>query len=72
MKSKNVDDPSYLMHETINHISTIISIAQLSLISKEMSPEVQADMKRIIETVRQMSDNLKQLAELLEEGDCKQ
>ncbi len=67
MKSKNVDDPSYLMHEIINHISTIISIAQLSLISKEMSPEVQADMKRIIQTVRQMSDNLKQLAELLEE-----
>ncbi len=67
MKSKNVDDPSYLMHEIINHISTIISIAQLSLISKEMSPEVQADMKRIIQTVRQMSDNLKQLAEVLDE-----
>ncbi len=72
MSSEVVDDPgitcSVLMHDTINQISTIISIAQFGLISKEMSPEVQADMKRIVATMRQVANNLKRLAEILDEA----
>ena len=59
--------PSTLMHDTINQVSTIMSIAQFCLISKEISPEVQMDLKRIIEVARQVADNLKHLAEILEE-----
>ncbi len=58
-----------LMHETINDISTIMSIAQLCLITKEMSPDVREDIKRIVETGRQMSDKLKLMAEVLQEED---
>jgi hypothetical protein len=44
-----------------------MSIAQFCLISKEVSPEVQRDLKRIIETTREVATNLKRLAETLEE-----
>lgn len=60
---------SILMHETINDISTIMSIAQLCLITKEMSPDVREDIKRIVETGRQMSDKLRLMAEVLQEED---
>ncbi len=59
--------PSVLMHDTLNHISTVMSIAQFCLLSKEMSPEVQSDMKRIVESVRRIADNLKHLADILSE-----
>lgn len=58
---------SDLMHDTINQISSVMSIAQFCLISKEMSPEVQSDMKRIVKTMRQISDNLRRLSEIWEE-----
>lgn len=58
-----------LMHETINDMSTIMSIAQLCLISKEMPPDVRQEFKRIVETGRQMSDKLKLMAEVLQEED---
>jgi hypothetical protein len=58
---------SILMHETLNDISTIMSIAQFSLISREMPPEVREDMKRIVESGRQMADKLKLIAEVLQE-----
>jgi hypothetical protein len=60
---------SVLMHETLNDMSTIMSIAQLCLISKEMPPDVRHDFKRIVETGRQMSDKLKLMAEVLQEED---
>jgi len=71
MEEPNLADdasPPYalLMHDTINQVSTIISIAQLDMLSKEMSPEVKADMKRIIQTMREVSGNLKRLAEMLD------
>lgn len=59
-----------LMHETINDVSTILSIAQLCLITKDLPPDVRADFKRIVETGRSMADKLKLMAEVLqEEGD---
>ncbi len=60
---------SILMHETLNDMSTILSIAQLCLISKEMPPDVRLEFKRIVETGRQMSDKLKLMAEVLQEED---
>jgi hypothetical protein len=60
---------SILMHETINDISTILSIAQFCLITKEMPADVREDIKRIVETGRQMSDKLKLMAEVLQEED---
>ena len=59
--------PGDLLHDALNHVSSIISIAQFCLISKEASPEVQRDLKRIIETTREVATNLKRLAETLEE-----
>ena len=60
---------SILMHETLNDISTIMSIAQLCLISKEMPPDVRQEIKRIVETGREMSEKLKLMAEVLQEED---
>ena len=57
--------PSELMHETFDHLSTIISIAQFCLINEDLSPKLQADMKRIIQTTHETSNHLKHLAEFL-------
>jgi signal transduction histidine kinase len=59
--------PGALLHDTLNHVSSILSIAQFCLISKEVPPEVQGDLKRIIEMTREVAANLKRLAETLEE-----
>lgn len=59
--------PFALMHDTVNDVSTILSIAQNSLLNREMPAEVQLDLKRIIETARQVAANLRQIAEILEE-----
>jgi hypothetical protein len=57
------------MHQTVDQLSTIVSIAQFSLISEDMSPKLQDDLKRIIQTAREASDSLKELADILgEEG----
>ncbi len=58
-----------LIHDIINHVSTIMSISQFALISKDMSPELQTDIKRIVTTSRTLSVDLKHLAEILEEED---
>lgn len=55
------------MHDTLNQVSSVISIAQYCLISKEVSPEIQVDLKRIVEMTREIAANLKRLAETLEE-----
>jgi hypothetical protein len=59
--------PDVLLHDTLNQISSIISVAQYCLISKEVSPEVQGDLKRIVEMTKAVASNLKRLAETLEE-----
>lgn len=59
--------PGALLHDTLNQISSIISVAQYCLISKEVSPEVQGDLKRIVEMTKAVAANLKRLAETLEE-----
>jgi len=59
--------PSRLMHEIVGHVSSIMSVAQYALISKEMSPEIQTDMKRIVEMARNLSNNVQDLADILEE-----
>jgi hypothetical protein len=64
---EDLPDPGALLHDTLNQISSIISIAQYCLISKEVSPEVAEDLKRIIETTKEVAVNLKLLAETLEE-----
>ena len=58
-----------LMHDIINHVSTIMSISQFALISKDMSPELQVELKRIVTTSRTLSADLKHLAEILDEED---
>jgi hypothetical protein len=60
---------SVLMHDSLNDISTIMSIAEFCLITKEMPPDVRADIKQIVETGRKMADNLKLMAEVLQEED---
>jgi len=59
--------PGALLHDTLNHLSSIISVAQYCLISKEVSPEVRGDLKRIVEMTKEVAANLKHLAEILEE-----
>lgn len=61
--------PGVLLHDTLNQISSIISVAQYCLISKEVSPEVQGDLRRIVEMTKAVAANLKRLAETLEEED---
>ena len=57
------------MHDTLNDISTILSIAQFCLISKEMSSELRLEMERIVDTGKQMSQKLKQMAEVIQQQD---
>ncbi|GIK44047.1 MAG: hypothetical protein BroJett011_78800 [Chloroflexota bacterium] len=59
--------PGALLHDTLNQLSSIISVAQYCLISKEASPEVRGDLKRIVEMTKEVAANLKHLAEMLEE-----
>ncbi|MBI1876696.1 MAG: hypothetical protein HYR94_00370 [Chloroflexi bacterium] len=59
--------PGELLHDTLNQLSSIISIAQYCLISKEVSQDVQEDLRRIVEMSKEVASNLKQLAEALEE-----
>lgn len=58
---------SVLMHDTLNDMSTILSIAQFCLISQEMSPELRVEVERIVDTGKQMSDKLKRMAEVMQE-----
>ena len=65
-----IDDfvpPGELLHDTINQLSSIISIAQYCLIGREVSSEVQDDLTRIVEMTKDAAANLKRLAEILEE-----
>jgi signal transduction histidine kinase len=59
--------PGALLHDTLNQLSSIISVAQYCLISKEVSPEVREDLKRIVDMTKEVAANLKRLAETLEE-----
>ena len=59
--------PSKLMHEILNNLSTIISIAQFDLMGETMSPKLQEDIKRMIQTAHEASHHLKHLAEILVE-----
>ena len=49
--------PSKLMHETVDQLSTVVSIAQFALISEELSPKLQNDLKRIIQAARDAADH---------------
>lgn len=66
-KTEEVLPPGVILHDTLNQISSVISIAQLCLISKEASPEIQHDLKRIVEMTKGVAASLKYLAEILEE-----
>jgi Na+/phosphate symporter len=59
--------PSKLLHETVDQLSTIISIAQFSLISEDMSPKLGEDMNRIIQAARNAADHIKHLGEIFRE-----
>lgn len=60
---------SVLMHDTLNDMSTILSIAQFCLISRDMSPELRIEVERIVDTGKEMSDKLKRMAEVMQERD---
>jgi hypothetical protein len=68
-ETEQTPTPSKLMHATINNLSTIISIAQFNILSEAMSPKLQEELKRIIQTAREASTNLKALAEILQEDE---
>jgi hypothetical protein len=55
------------MHEMMNHVSSIMSIAQFALISKEMSSELRVDMERIVQNTKEVTGYIRHLAEILEE-----
>lgn len=60
--------PGAILHDTLNQVSSIISIAQLCLINnKEVSPDIRQDLKRIVEMSKEIAANLKRLAETLED-----
>ncbi len=59
--------PAKLLHEIIDQLSTIISIAQFSLMSEEMSPKLQKDMKRVIQAAHNAADHIKHLGEIVRE-----
>ena len=61
--------PSHLLHETVNLLSTIVSIAQLNVLDEDTSPKLQGELKRIIQAAREASENLKSLAQLLQENE---
>jgi signal transduction histidine kinase len=66
-ETEEVLPPGVILHDTLNQISSIISVAQLCLINKEVSPEIRHDLKRIVEMTKEVAANLKRLAETLEE-----
>jgi hypothetical protein len=70
-KKRTKSSPTFavLMHESLNDITTVMGIAQLSLITKELPSDVRRDMKRIVETSRSLADKLKLIAEVLQEED---
>ena len=63
------ETPSHLLHETVNLLSTIISIAHVNLLDADMSPQLQSELKRIIQAAHDASDNIKSLAEILQENE---
>lgn len=58
---------SVLMHDAINDITTILSIAQFCLISKKMSSDLRVEVERIVDTGQQMSEKLGRMAEFFQE-----
>jgi len=61
---------SYIMHEMLNNVSTIMSISQLALLDHgKMSPELQTEMKRIVQTAKNLSKQVQNLADVLDEED---
>ena len=67
LETEEFESPGELLHDTLNQISSIISIAQYCLISKEVPPEIQGDLKRIVAMTKEVANSLKRLAETLEE-----
>jgi hypothetical protein len=61
--------PSKLIHETIDQLSSIVSIAQFALISQELSPKLQEDLKRIIQAAHGAAGHINDLSDMLREGD---
>jgi hypothetical protein len=67
-EANNSLTPARILHNIISDVSTIMSISQLALINhKEMPPELQTDLKRIVEKARHLSTHVKDLADVLEE-----
>ncbi len=61
---------SHIMHEILNNVSSIMSISQLAIINhRDMPPELEGEMKRIVETSHQLSANIRTLADVLDEED---
>jgi len=61
--------PSKLMHEAIDQLSSIVSIAQFALISEELPPKLQDDLKRIIRAAHGAAGHINDLGDMLREGE---
>jgi hypothetical protein len=61
--------PSKLVHETVDQLSTIVSIAQLVLISNNLSPQLKDDLKRIVQAAREAADRVQELSDFVREGE---
>ncbi len=59
--------PSKLMHETIDQLSSIVSIAQFALITEELPPKLQNDLKRIIQAAHGAANHINILGDMLRE-----
>jgi signal transduction histidine kinase len=63
------ESPSKLAHETIDKLSSIVSIAQFALISEDLSPKLQEDLKRIIQAAHSAAEHINDLSDMLRAGD---
>ena len=63
------NSPSKLMHETIDQLSSIVSIAQFALISEDLPPKLQHDLKRIIQAAHGAANHINDLGDMLRKGE---
>lgn len=63
------NSPSKLMHETIDQLSSIVSIAQFALISEDLTPKLKEDLKRIIQAAHGAANHINDLGDMLREGE---
>jgi hypothetical protein len=61
--------PSKLVHETVDQLSTIVSIAQFTLISNDLPPKLRDDLQRIVQAARDAAGHVQELSDFVREGE---